>query len=187
MNDQPVPDPCDTDRFLDRGVPGCADEAFRRSLLAATTRVIRRRRRLRRAGWAAALAACYVAGLVTMRLATATAPPPQVVQQPTPSAPRPPQPAAASRPTDDGGEAVAMEDQAVDTRGKPREKRDLYCRAGDRYLHDRGDLPSAVRCYGGALDGASDDDLKISPDDSWLLMALKEAKQKERKHAASHR
>src|SRR5262245_33994083 len=62
----------DTHDFLDDplepllGAPHPApDEAFRQALLRRTSRVVRRSRWARRAGLAAALAACYVAGVLT--------------------------------------------------------------------------------------------------------------------------
>ena len=44
-----------------------ASEALRRDLRAATSRIVRRRVWVRRAAVAGALAACYVAGVVTVR------------------------------------------------------------------------------------------------------------------------
>jgi HSP20 family molecular chaperone IbpA len=40
-----------------------------------------------------------------------------------------------------------------------------------------------MRCYRGALEGASTEDLEISANDNWLLIELKQAKQKEKKYA----
>jgi hypothetical protein len=55
-----------------------------------------------------------------------------------------------------------------------------YREAGDRYLRDENDLASAVRCYANALDSTSENDLAVRADDSWLLMALKQARRKEK-------
>jgi hypothetical protein len=165
------PDPLDD---LLRAPPGEADEALRHRVLERTTRALRRRHRLRLVAWAAALAACYAAGVVTtfwltprrVEVVQVEAPPPAPVP-----APEPPPPAAA-RPS-----AVALEWQAFDN-----QRRDLYRQAGEKYLHE-DDPASALRCYGQALNGASDKDLAISPDDDYLLMVMKEARQREKTHA----
>ncbi len=145
---------------------------------------MRRGRRLRVAVWAAALAACYVAGVLTMfwlaprrvevvrvQAPPAAAPAPASQSQPTPPTPAPPAAPAS---------AVALEWKAFDA-DKPRP--DLYRQAGDRYLQEDADPASALRCYGQSLNGASDKDLAISPDDDYLLMVVKEARLKEKDHA----
>src|SRR5947209_1802655 len=76
---------------------------------------------------------------------------------PAPEAPPPP-------PAPGPASAVALEWQAFDG-----ERRDLYRQAGDRYLREDEDPEAALRCYGQALNGASDKDLAISPDDDYLL------------------
>jgi hypothetical protein len=55
--------------------------------------------------------------------------------------------------------------------------------AGDRYLNEAGDPEAALRCYRRALDAASDEQTRFSPDDNWLVMALKNAREKEARHA----
>ena len=50
----------------------------------------------------------------------------------------------------------------------------LYRQAGDRYLADRNDSPQAARCYRLFLLRAGPDARKVSADDSWLLIALKQ-------------
>src|SRR5216117_3102855 len=68
MSDTPGPEKDAFDDLLAaEGLPA-ADETWRQDLLRRTSRVLRRRRRWKRAGFVAALAACYVAGLATMRL-----------------------------------------------------------------------------------------------------------------------
>jgi hypothetical protein len=64
----------------------------------------------------------------------------------------------------------------------PERRADLFRRAGDRYLKDENDLRSAVRCYKHALDAGSDEDLRITSQDNWLLVSLKNARQEERHH-----
>ena len=75
---------------------------------------------------------------------------------------------------------VAREWQALEaTAGAPA----LYRAAGDHYLDDAGDVRSAVRCYCQLLDAEGDEETTIRAEDSWLLMALKEAKQREKRYA----
>ena len=130
--------------------PGEGDEALRRRLLERTT-ALRRGRRLRVAVWATALAACYVAGLLTMfwlaprrveivRVQEPAAPAPAPAPQSLPAPPVPPAPASA----------VALEWKAFDS-DKPRP--DVYRQAGDQYLRE-DDPASAMRCYGQSLNGA---------------------------------
>ncbi|HVS39049.1 MAG TPA: hypothetical protein VMS17_26050 [Gemmataceae bacterium] len=173
-----VPDPLD--ELLHR--PDADDaEVLRRRLLERTTRSLRRRRRLRVVGWAAALAACYLAGIGTMFwFAPRRVELVEVQKAPTP-APAP-QPQPQSAPTAGPTSAVALEWKAFDA-DKPRP--DLYRQAGDQYLRD-DDPASAVRCYGQALKDASDKDLEISPDDDYLLMMVKEARLKETNDAKKH-
>ena len=59
----------------------------------------------------------------------------------------------------------------------------LYRRVGDRYLKDEGDLQAALRCYARSLENGSEEDLTPAPEDDFLLMALKDARQKEKRHA----
>ena len=168
-----VPDPLDG---LLRPPPGGADEALRRRLLERTTRTVRGRRRLRIVVWAAALAACYILGLLTMLwLAPRRVEVVRVVEPPPSPAPAPgaPPPAQPPAPTS----AVALELKAFDER-----RPDLHRQAGDQYAHE-DDPASALRCYGQSLNGASDKDLAISPDDDYLLMIVKEARQKEKNDA----
>jgi hypothetical protein len=59
----------------------------------------------------------------------------------------------------------------------------VLLRAGDHFLNEEGDPAAALRCYSGALNAGSEDDAKFSPDDNWLLMAIKNAREKEARHA----
>ena len=87
--------------------------------------------------------------------------------------PLPVSPVAAS-PVD---AAVALEWQAFDDRTPERPK--LYLAAGDRYAHDQQDLVSALRCYEEGLD-LEGPDVEVNLNDSWLVMALKLDRQKEK-------
>jgi hypothetical protein len=77
-----------------------------------------------------------------------------------------PQPARAALPRD----AVSLEWKAL-------KDPSLYRAAADRYLEE-GWPEEALRCYGHALDTA--DDLELQPEDSYLLMVIKEARRKEK-------
>jgi hypothetical protein len=155
--------------------------ALRQELLAQTARVLRRRRRGRQIAWAAALAACYIAGLLTMHRAgrPAPAPSPAPVAKTTD---RVQQPRDVSPPTD-GPErpALAKEWEAVESG-----RAGLFREAGDLYLDQEGDLASAVRCYRNALNAGTEGDLAISSQDNWLLMAIKDARQKEKRNAKNN-
>ncbi len=169
MNDTPDP----AERFLVPSPGPAPDGAFRENLLRRTTQVLRGRKRLRRFGVAAAavVAACFVVAAVARFV--------------SPPAPRPaPEGPVATRPAepDAGLPAVVLEWRAFD---RPEQRADLYRRAGDLYVRQENDLEAAVRCYGNALDAGTNADLEIKPEDEWLLMAIKDARQKEKGHAKS--
>jgi hypothetical protein len=157
------------------------DETLRRRLLDQTIRALRGRRRRRVAVWVAALAACYVAGVLTFYwLGPRRIERIEVVQKaptPEPSTPTPVKPAA---PDAKPASAVAMEWKAFDA---DQHRPELYRKAGDRYMNEDADPASALRCYGQSLNGSSDKDLAISVNDDYLLMLVKNARQKEKDHA----
>jgi hypothetical protein len=168
------------DDFLEQAPTRPASAELRDALLHRTSALVRLRRRIRMLAVAAALAAAVMiaAAIVWLRPpGAATAPDEQPVAQkqsppappPAPSpapSPRAPPPEQQTRPT-----AVALEWQAFDA---PREqKAALYRQAGDRYVEDADDVPSAVRCYGQAVRNASNQELAFNRDDNWLVMALK--------------
>ncbi len=160
--------------------------ALKQAVWQRTRSVLRWRRWLRRSGYAAALAACYAAGLLTMKYlpaSPATAPSALTRTDADPGPPvvtpreevRPPQPS-----DENPASPVALEWQAVDSR---KQRPDLYRLAGDRYL-EAGDIQSAIRCYRNMLDVAPEEDQRISPQtDNWLLIALKGDRQKEKRRA----
>jgi hypothetical protein len=76
--------------------------------------------------------------------------------------------------------AVIVEWEAVDNTDR---QMIIYQEAGDRYLEEERDPLEALRCYGNALDSAGGEDLAISPNDTWLMMAIKNARQKEKRDA----
>jgi hypothetical protein len=143
------------------------EQVFRR-----TVRRLRWRRYGRRAALAAALAACWVGGMLTMRWLSPTAPPaPRVVESQPDDHTTPPSP-----PT-----ALALEWEAFD---RPEQQADLYRKAADAYQQERDPL-SATRCYGRALDGDPAQTQTSAVGDDWLLIAIKNARKKEKIDAKS--
>jgi hypothetical protein len=142
----------------------CGDAELRETVLSQTVGVIRRRRHVRQGILAVSLAGCYVAGLATAALrmpAEQPTPSPSVVSSPLP------------RPSGEAGAAKLTREETV--------RRDA-----DRCLLERGDVKEAIRGYDLFLKLASADERAISPgQDSWLLMALKDARSKEMKHDRS--
>src|SRR5262245_41615432 len=124
MND-PVED------FLERKSTTSPPQQLREDLLRQTTCLLRRRRRWRRAGFLAALAGCYLAGLVTVRLLPAAEREPLVVQEhPSPDqnkAPVPPVMVEARK------NPVALEWEALEN---PEKQAELYRQAGNRYAQE---------------------------------------------------
>jgi len=74
----------------------------------------------------------------------------------------------------------ALEWRAID---HPEQAGTAYRAAGDRYLAENADPGAAARCYGSALSAGPAEDLTIDPNDSWLMMAIKDARQKEARDA----
>jgi hypothetical protein len=185
MNNLPEPDPWDGQ--LER-VPAIGQTVeFRQALLLRTTRLVRRRVWVKRAATVSALAACYAAGLLTMHWA---APRPnqietQVASAQVSSGPKkvddPPKIEALQPPAEASAEILEQWGPLVDPERRPA----LYRRAGDRYYADNSDLQGALRCYRLALDAGSQTDLQIAAEDNWLLIALKEARTKEKKNATN--
>jgi hypothetical protein len=167
--DPPERDLCD--ELLAPPVPPADVTPLREQILRRTTRWLRWRRRLRRIAFVAALAACWAGGMFTMRWlsppAPQLAPTPQVSVEPTPG----PTPTPSAR---------ALEWQAIDSEQRQAE---LSRKAGDLYLKQEHDPLSAVRCYGRALDAAPEQATTVSTDDEWLLMAIKDARKKEKRDA----
>lgn len=152
-------------------------DALRQAVYSQTRRVLRRRRRVRQFAYAAALLVSFAAGVLAMR----------AVLRPAPDLPARNASKAAPRdnppdnlPPDES--ALAREWEAFDSAEHRGER---YRQAGDRYLKDENDLQSALRCYSNTLDSGTEKDLAISTDDTWLLMAIKGARQKEKSHAKS--
>lgn len=167
MNEHITPEPDPLGDLL-AAPPSAGDGPLRAQLLERTRRVLGRRRLWRRAGWASALAACYAAGLLTMRALAPPAPQPEVVRQQEPAR------------HDEPAPALAKEWQAFDNTERRAE---LYRQAGEQYMKEESDPESALRCYAQALDAGGREDLAVNTKDDWLLMTLKNARQKEIRNA----
>jgi hypothetical protein len=157
--------------------------AVRELVVRDASAVQRRRRWLVRGRRVTVLAACYTAGLASMWYWSRgrEIPPAAVVEH---EAPPEPSPAPVHSPALDpyrNDPPERLEKWAFTQTGEKRVE--LYRRAGDGYL--RGDdVQAALRCYRKALDSGSAGDLAIRADkDTWLLMSLKMARQKERPDA----
>jgi hypothetical protein len=164
-----TPDPCD---LLFPPGPPHGDERLRETLRLQTTRAVRWRRWRNRVGLVAAVAAIYLAGLLTPRPFGSPPIPERPVERPVepgPAGPTPPESIAS---------ALDLEYRALESE---QGRAELYRIAGDRYLLEK-DMASAVRCYRLALDESSGD-LAVQAEDTWLLIALKDARKKEKANA----
>jgi hypothetical protein len=116
------------------------------------------------------------------RMAPAVPEEPALVQRPDPPAPvpLPPQPRPEPpRGPDPSLPPAVLERLAelADAQGRAEH----FLLAGKSYER-QGDLPAALRCYRQALEPGGVD-LAIAAGDSYLLMVLKNARQKEKRHA----
>jgi hypothetical protein len=159
------------------GVP--ENLSARNALRDQTAGVVRRRRWRKLARRTLALAACYVAGVGTYWLVQNSRPP---VPVPSPQSSlveiRPPTTTPKSGPIRIEPPDRTEHWAAQATTGERRVE--LYRKAGDGYLV-QGDEIKALRCYRKSLDYSRPDDLVIQPEhDTWLLMSLKIARQREK-------
>jgi hypothetical protein len=157
-----------------------ADASLREALLAQTVGVIRFRRRLRRCAVAGAMAVCYAAGAFTMGMWTPNQSNPS--PQPTEQVAKERQSQATPEP-----QVVPAATGGQQRRSAPVKKIDRFDAlriAGDRSLLEYGDVKAALHDYKRALALATAEQRAISPgQDTWLLMALKDAHMKENLHA----
>jgi hypothetical protein len=134
-----------------------------------TVKALRRQHRNRRLAGIGVLIATYAAGLFTV---LACQPPREDLRV---AAMRPIEPPLVE-PVPPAPSGTDLEWIALD---HPEAAPGLYRQAGDRHLAD-ADPADAARCYGNALDTGKPQDLDVSSDDSWLLIAIKQARKKER-------
>jgi hypothetical protein len=156
-----------------------ADDNLRAAVLARTIGAIRRRRRLKRCALAAGLLGCYLAGITTVGILRpgATAGTQAANEAVTTAQPQPqkvPPSPSPRRTGPDTSQLVAANPSGYES----------WRHIGDHYLQETGDISLAVAGYSQAIDLASDEERAISPEhDNWLLMALKDARAKEKNHA----
>ena len=155
--------------------PGAAtpNGRLKAELLDRTGRHLRWTNRVMFARRAAVYLACFAGGAaaawllpvtdqrvesVVVRMVPAAAdpgsPPPALVQVPSPA---------------------ELELEAEQTPVKAEAAR-RFREAGDRYLRDYADYRAALRCYRNFLDEADPEQLRVTPDDTWLLTSLKRAR-----------
>jgi hypothetical protein len=164
------------DDFLDKGFACDPNDGLKEAVRLRTTRVLRGRRRVRRLAIVGLAAACYLAGVATMWLLPPRLP---VVADMAAKAvviaenkiEPPPQEKPPERP-----EIYEFEAQTA----PPGERYAQLRKAGDLYLEQAHDYASALRCYGQAFDAGGVQALAFSPDDNWLVMAIKNARKKEK-------
>lgn len=185
-------DDADLDRLLSVP-PAMAHDEARAALLRQTTRVLRRRRRMHRVVFAAACAACYLAGLGTMLLtqrSTRAEQQPLAARQDVPEATSPdPErfPAEESTPQIAGQgpetESLTAESSRLRAHREELSQFESLRRLGDRYLLERNDPEGAVRCYKMALRAATPEERQFHADQgTWLFQALRQDFTTERKH-----
>jgi hypothetical protein len=177
MSDDITPTP-EADPVADLlGPPAGPESSLRGPLRRRTVRLLRRRILLRRAVIAAALAAAFLLGLLVPRPTSPSQPsPPEPAPQTTAPAPQPAPPAVEKR--QDPPSAVVLEWRAFDELNA-----ELYRQAGQCYLREDNDPLSAVRCYRQSLNAGGPNALTVSDDDDFLLIALKDARQREKRDA----
>jgi hypothetical protein len=154
-------------------------DALRQAVYTRTRLVLRRRHGLRRFAYAAAPLISFAAGLLAMRATMRDVPPPipeESVRRQEKSSP------TVKPRVPDEEPALAREWRAFDSN---EHRGELYQQAGNSYMTEEYDPQSALRCYTNSLDNGTEKDLAISADDNWLLMAIKNARQKENDHAKS--
>lgn len=164
----PIPDDFQdnlTDALLLPDVPSKDAASLREVTRSRTVAVIRCRRRMRKCILAVSLAGCYAAGLATVAIQRSA-------ERGTPSLP--PISSLLSGPN---GPRSQERDSAKLTHAE------VVLRDADRCLLDHGDVKEAVRRYDLFLNLASANPRAVvRKQDSWLLMALKDARSKESPH-----
>ena len=198
-----APDPIDA--ALARPAPSAAD-VLRKQLLGETLSVIRRRRRLKRATLVAGLFGCYLAGITTMgawQSAHGTAS--GTTAGLSSGASQPATPSTASEQVAHGSVSAGRSGTAAGSSGSARQPAtpgtackqvahggvprlptafESWRNIGDYYFREKGDISLAAAGYAQALDLATEAEQAIAPDrDSWLLMAMKDARAKEKQYA----
>jgi hypothetical protein len=165
MNDFPENDPLE-DLLRPQAARPAPD--FRQTVLRVSLAVLRRRVWAARLATVTALAACFVAGALTLYL-----------WHPPQDKPDAPPGFSGGASTSQDQPVAALEDRAIQS---AEQRTELFRQAGQRYLHEQNDVQAALRCYGHSLDSGSEKDLVVNAKDDWLLIALKHARQEEKRH-----
>jgi hypothetical protein len=164
----------DDELLTPRQVTG--NDALRAELLARTAGQLHAGRRLRLAGRVAVCAACFVAGLAVAWFRPA--PEPRTVYVAV-HEPAPPAVTPDSQPPTPRTLTAADLELAAEQVTEKTEAARRFREAGDRYLRDYADYRAALRCYRNFLDEADPADLRVVPEDTWLLTSLKRAREQE--------
>ena len=153
---------------------GSSNETLRHSILSKSTRSVRWRHRQRLAFRVLVCVVFFLSGAATVWFRPAREPEVITVfvrEEPNPVADAPGSPVPRLSPSE-------LELEAEKTLVKAESAR-LFREAGDRYVHDRADYQSALRCYRNFLDEADPEARIVTPEDTWLLTSLKRAREQE--------
>ena len=168
-----------TDDELLTPKPAVGNDPLRVELLSRTEGRLRFDRRMRMVGQVGVCVACFVAGLGVAFLRPTPEPMVLYVQAPpVADAPGSPTDAPSKGPVPRVLSPPQLELEAEKTLVKAESAR-RFREAGDLYLRDYADYRAALRCYRNFLDEADPADLRITPDDTWLLTSLKRAREQE--------
>lgn len=153
-----------------------APEEIRERAWRATSGHLRRRRLLRGALRMSAAAALFVGGIGVGLIAASGQ------QQVTESPHVQPVSITDAKMNDDNENLLNHPEEfalRLQTAPKP-ERIELLQRAGDRYLNEVGNVELAMRCYQRMLEIGPESAENVDVNDSWLLMALKFDRQREK-------
>jgi hypothetical protein len=185
-NDSSMSDPVEAALGFDEHSGG-NPEALRGAIFEQTLGVIRFHRRVKRGLFAVSLFGCYLAGAVTVGLLridarqTAVAPPaPMTVVHPKEIVGQEEDVASPQEITPTATAVVEFQPPA-----KMPTAFESWRNVGDYYLRKYGDISLATASYAQAIDLATEEERAIAPGkDNWLLMALKDARTKEKRYAS---
>ncbi|HEV3143885.1 MAG TPA: hypothetical protein VGZ47_08385 [Gemmataceae bacterium] len=179
MNEVPPPD--DLESLLAQPSRPAAD-ILREQIQQRTVRQVRKRLWLRRGRLVLALAACYLAGMVTLDLLRGR--PERITVELVRVEPASPSRSDLAAKADLQRNEPVRQVELQAEQADPPEQAQAYFAAGKRYATEAGDWDSALRCYRNALDADPQQAAHIDPDnDDWLAMALKLDRQKEKENA----
>lgn len=161
----------DLDPLLSPTQPAEEPVGLRERLFARSVSRLQRRSWRRITVRAAALAACYVAGIATW-WAVRPAPETRVVEvvriERIPVEPSPPESEPGPLPRS-GTELELLAEQTDGPKAA-----ELFRKAGDRFLNAEGNYQAALRCYTHYLDLTPESELVVDHgNDNWMLLALK--------------